>query len=109
MPSMILVWYRPPNDNGVILSAHSVRRNAASASRNDGVAFFRYHGRAVQVALVPLVVMCQVQLVGVQASKPTPPTRRGPPPMKKKLPVVTVAERDEATRLAELPAEATVA
>ena len=29
--------------------------------------------------------------------------------MKKKLPVVTVAERDEAARLAELPAEATVA
>jgi transposase-like protein len=29
--------------------------------------------------------------------------------MKKKLPVVTVAARDEATRLAELPAEATVA
>lgn len=29
--------------------------------------------------------------------------------MKKKLPVVTVAERDEASRLAQLPAEATVA
>ncbi|MGO9333653.1 MAG: transposase [Acidimicrobiales bacterium] len=29
--------------------------------------------------------------------------------MKKKLPVVTIAERDEAARLAELPAEATVA
>ena len=29
--------------------------------------------------------------------------------MKKKLPVVTVAERDEAARLAQLPAEATVA
>jgi len=34
---------------------------------------------------------------------------KGPPPTRKKLPVVTVAERDEAARLADLQAEATLA
>jgi hypothetical protein len=59
---MILLWSRPPNNSGVIRSAHSVRRRAASASRKDGVAFFGYHGRAVQVCWLPNVVMCQVQM-----------------------------------------------
>jgi hypothetical protein len=59
---MILVWSCPPNDSGVIRSLHIVRRRAARASRNDGVAFFRYHGRTIHVAWVPFMVMCQVHM-----------------------------------------------
>jgi hypothetical protein len=62
MPSMIFAWSRRTNDNGSIRSAHSVRRRAARASRNDGVAFFGYHRRAVHVGWVANVTMYQVHV-----------------------------------------------
>jgi hypothetical protein len=62
MPSRIFECSRLSGDSVVICSAHNVRRSAANASRNDGVAFFGYQGLGVYVDVVPDVVMCQVQM-----------------------------------------------
>jgi hypothetical protein len=47
------------DDTGVIRSAQRTQRSEARASRKLGVAFFGYHGRGIQLAVVPKVGMYQ--------------------------------------------------
>ena len=50
------------DDSGVIRSVHSARLSAASASRNDGVAFRLYQGLGIQVFAAPKVGRYQAQI-----------------------------------------------
>ena len=61
-PSRIFGWWGSSDDMDVIHSHHNARRSDARASMKDGVAFFGYHGRGVQVRAAPKIEMCQVQM-----------------------------------------------
>lgn len=79
MLSIIFCCCGVEDDNGVIRWAHRVRRNAASASRKLGVAFFWYQGREIHVGVVPKVGMYQVQIAAYN-HRESEAARSGPIP-----------------------------
>ena len=59
---MIFGLSGPSDDIAEIRSDQRKRRSVASASRKLGTVFFWYHGRMIQVTVVPQFGMYQVQI-----------------------------------------------